>query len=30
MEYIVLLNLLEIMQEAIQVELQLALNQVSS
>jgi hypothetical protein len=30
MEYIVLLNLLRIMQEAIQVELQLALNQVSS
>jgi hypothetical protein len=30
MEYIVLLNLLGIMQEAIQVELQLALNQVSS
>jgi hypothetical protein len=30
MEYIVLLNFLGIMQEAIQVELQLALNQVSS
>lgn len=30
MEYIVVLNLLGIMQEAIQVEWQLALNQVSS
>jgi hypothetical protein len=30
MEYIVWLNLLGIMQEAIQVELQLGLNQVSS
>ena len=30
MAYIVLLNLLGIMQKAIQVELQLALNQVSS
>ena len=30
MEYIVVLNLLGIMQKAIQVELQLALNQVSS